>query len=114
MPAVTRMPKIRARKKTQTSVFERLLRIADKGYRVRMQEGLPPSYKEARRHRGGDALADFIVIELEEATRGLPNDVNGAPGHAAIEAMQRAREDLQNVIDAIAAKCDGNGAIRRA
>lgn len=56
----------------------------------------PDSYKEARRHRSGDGLADFIRIEIEEATDGI-DDLDEIV-HLARNAMERAWFDINDVV----------------
>lgn len=55
--------------------------------------GWPESLVEARRHTSGDSLADFIVNELHEVTRGSEN-----PNYEAIQAMEAARGQIDAVL----------------
>ena len=62
-------------------------------------------YEKCRQHESGDPLFDFLVIEYVEGGE-VVFDNNGEPDtkidpDQGIHALERARDDLQAVIDAL-------------
>jgi hypothetical protein len=71
---------------------EQIMELAQLAY----GEPMPDSYKRACKHDSGDGLADFIVIELHEATEGEKYKLL-----RAIEVMERARDQLEHIVRAL-------------
>ncbi len=57
-----------------------------------------PTLADARRHRKGDSLADFIVLELHDVLKDTPPHERRA---AAIKALGSAKRQLGAIIYAL-------------
>ena len=80
--------------KRRSSATQRVLAAADAAYyngELRLTEDL------ARGERG-DTLAEFIVIEIREVSEGTEGE---AVFEVALAAMERARDELSKVCEAI-------------
>ena len=86
-------------KRTTPLTPEHILTIAREAY-SKESGGLCelPTLANARRHKKGDTLADFIVIELHEVLEGISPKENALA--IAIRAMKSAQRQLQAIIDA--------------
>jgi len=76
-------------KKSGEMSSEELIKIAADAYG---DAHVPLTYEEAREHKSGDGLADFIVIELVEGTEGEKDKLE-----RAIQLMDHAEGDIQKV-----------------